>query len=157
MPLKKLITVSLTIAILSAGLSIIGIAQKHENAMKEVEVAGSLRIVDNNGWFVLNDGLHKPKNIGKINIQRGYIIVHFTFTASSIHSFIVSPDESFVMDGFLFGTSVYRNYCAIAVSRIVDGKVEKIDASKIRSKFGNIWIYGLFSVDENDVQQASVK
>ncbi|MBW2408940.1 MAG: hypothetical protein JRF72_04015 [Deltaproteobacteria bacterium] len=145
--MKSLIAASLLLATLSAGLSIFGLLQKHEPADKEVEVAGALRIVDENGWFVLNDDVHKPKNIDRINVYKGYIIVHFTFTASDIHSFMVSPDESFVFAGFIFGTSVYRSYAAIAVSRIVDGNVEKVDASRIRSNLGNIWIYGKFSID----------
>ena len=148
--MKNLIAASLLIATLSAGLSIFGLLQKAEPADKEVEVAGALRSVDENGWFVLDDGMHKPKNIDRISLYKGYIIVHYTFRASDIHSFIVSPDESFVYAGFIFGTSVYRDYAAIAVSRLVNGNVEKVDASAIRSKLGNIWIYGKFSVDEKN-------
>ena len=146
--MKKLIAASLSIAILSAALSIFGQQQSYKFDDKQIKVAGTLRCIDENGWFAINDKNHTPINIARIEVQRGYIILFYTFTASTIHSFIVTPDETFAKSGFIMGASVYSNYAAILVSRVDNGKVVVVDPSKIRSVTGNIWVHGLFSVDE---------
>ena len=146
--MKKLIAASISIAVLSAALSIFGQIQIEKFDDKKVEIAGTIRSVDENGWFAINDEDHTPINIARIEVQRGYIILHYTFTASTIHSFIVTPDETFAASGFFLGASVYKNYAAISVSRLNNGIVEVVNPSKIRSAFGNIWVHGLFSVDE---------
>lgn len=148
--MRNLIAASLLLAISSIALSIFGQTQIHKCAENRVEVAGVIRSIDENGWFVINDERHTPLNINRVEVRQGYIIIHFTFAASTIHSFIVSPDETFAKDGYFFGACVYRDWAGIAVSRVIDGKVEPVDASTIRSNVGNLWIYGLFSVDEKD-------
>ena len=145
--MRNLIAASLLIAISSLAISIFGQTQIYKCADNKVEVAGVIRSIDENGWFVINDGHHTPLNIDRVEVKQGYIIIYFTFTASTIHSFIVSPDETFARDGFLFGACVYSNWAGITVSRVIDGKVVPVDASTIRSNVGNLWIYGFFSVD----------
>ena len=148
--MRKLIAASLLIAFLSLALSVFFQIKSCNLADKRVEVAGTFRSIDDNGWLVISDKLHKPINIGRIKVRKGYVLIQFTFAASKIHSFMVTPDETFVRAGYSFGASVYRDHVAIAVSRVIDGKVVPVDASSIRSRFGNFWIYGLFSVGEQD-------
>ncbi len=151
--MKKLLAVSFSIAILSAALSIF--AQMHlakiadkKKADKMVKVAGTLKIINENGWFMLNDQKHTPINISKIEIDGAYIKIYYTFTASTIHSFIAAPDETLAAKGYFLGARVFRNYAFILVSRLNNGIVQIIDPSTIRSANGNIWVHGLFSVDE---------
>ena len=160
--MKKFIAIIiiLAIGILAIGgiaLSIYPQKQTESPIEKRVEVAAALRCQDDNGWFAIDDEFHEPINIGRIHVYQGYIIVHYTFTASTIYSFIVSPDETFVQGGVFFGSSVFRDHVVIAVSRMNNGRIEPVDASSIRSELGNIWIYGLFGVDENKVEQATGK
>ncbi len=148
--MKKVVIASLFIAILSMALSIFVLLQIQNSADKTVKVAGVIRCIDEKGWFVINDGGHTPVNINRIEVKNGLILVYYTFSASTIHSFIVSPDETFAGAGYFVGASVNRDRASIAVSRIINGKVVPVDASTIRSKLGNFWIYGLFSIDESD-------
>ncbi|MBW2408938.1 MAG: hypothetical protein JRF72_04005 [Deltaproteobacteria bacterium] len=149
--MKRLIAASLGFAILSVALSIFGQTQIYRCADNRIEVAGTIRSIDDSGWFVIDDEVHKPLNIASIGVSEGYIKINYTFTASTIHSFIACPDETFAKAGYIFGTTVYRKYVGIAISRVIDGRVEPVDAATIRSELGNIWIYGLFSVDEQDL------
>ena len=151
--MKKLIAVSLSIAILCVTLSIFGQMQISEfadkkSADKKVKVAGTLKIIDERGWFVVNDENHKPINIGRIEIVKGFIRIYYTFNASTIHTFIATPDETLAANGFFLGARVSKNYANILVSRLENGVVRLVDASSIRSDTGNIWFQGLFSVDE---------
>ena len=146
--MKILFAASLLIAIVGTALSISGQIQVNKLNDDQVEVAGTIRRVDENGWFVLNDKNHAPINIDKIEVVGKNILIHYTFTASTIHSFIVTPDETLASRGFFVGAAVHRDYAAITLSRVKkNGIVELVDPAVIRYKYGNIWIHGLFSVD----------
>jgi hypothetical protein len=145
--MKILVAASLLIAIAGTAISIFGQIQVSNLADNKV-VAGTIRRIDGNGWFVLNDKNHTPINIAKIEIVGSNILIHYSFTASTIHSFIVTPDETLAASGFFLGAAVHRDYAAITLSQVnKNGSAELIHPSAIRSKFGNIWIHGLFSVD----------
>jgi hypothetical protein len=145
--MKILVAASLLIAIAGTAISIFGQIQVRELADNKV-VAGTIRRMDENGWFVLDDKNHTPINIAKIEIVGSNILIHYTFTASTIHSFIVTPDETLAASGFFLGAAVHRDYAAITLSQVnKNGSAELVHPSAIRSKFGNIWIHGLFSVD----------
>ena len=151
--MKKLIAASLSIAILCVTLSIFGQMKITEfadkkYADKKVKVAGTLKIIDERGWFVVNDENHKPINIGRIEIVKGFIRIYYTFNASTIHTFIATPDETLAANGVFLGARVTKNYASIAVSKLENGIVRLVDASSIRSDTVNIWFQGLFSVDE---------
>ena len=146
--MKKLIAACLLIAVLGIAMSIHGQIQVYKLAGNKVEVAGTIRRIDENGWFVLHDELHTPVNIAEIEIEKKTILIHYTFTASTIHSFIATPDETLAANGYFLGAEVHRDYAAITLSRVNNkGVVELVDPSHLRSKFGNIWLHGLFSVD----------
>ena len=145
--MKILIAASLLIAIAGTAISIFGQMQVSKLADNKV-VAGTIRSMDENGWFVLNDKNHTPINIARIEIVGSKILIHYTFTASTIHSFIVTPDETLAASGFFLGAAVHKDYAAITLSQVnKNGSPELVDPSAIRSEFGNIWIHGLFSVN----------
>jgi hypothetical protein len=148
--MRSLIAASLLLAISSIALSIFAQTQIYKCADNKVEVAGVIRSIDDKGWFVINEGLHTPINIERVEVIQGHIIIHFPFSASTIHSFIVSPDETFSKEGYIVGAAVTKKAACIAVSRVINGNVVPIDASSIRSQTGNLWIYGLFRVDKQD-------
>ena len=146
--MKKLITACLLIAIMSTAVSIFGQIQVYKLADKKVEVAGTIRCIDETGWFVMNDQNHTPINISKIEMLGTNILIYYTFSASTIHSFIVTPDETLAASGFFLGAAATRDYAVITLSKVNDqGIVESVDPSQIRSELVNIWIHGLFSVD----------
>ena len=111
----------------------------------QIKVAGAIRCTGNQGWFAISDDVHAPINIDRIEVKNGAIVVYYTFTASRIHTFIVTPDETFSKAGFFTGASVGRDRAVINISKVIDGRVVRIDPSEIESKVGNFWIYGLFT------------
>jgi hypothetical protein len=145
--MKKITAASLIIAILSIALSVM-IYFQNKNPDKTIKVAGVIRSADENGWYVINNDGHKPLNIAKVEVKNGLIVVNYTFKASAIHTFMVTPDETFARAGYFVGASVGLSAATISVSQVVDGKVAAVDASTIRSKLGNFWIYGLFEIEE---------
>ena len=112
---------------------------------EKMVVAGTLRSSGNQGWYVISDKAHVPLNISRVEVKNGAICVYYAFTASRTHTFIVTPDETFAGAGIFVGASVSKNRAAISLSRVIDGKVVRIDPSKIESDWGNFWIYGLFT------------
>jgi hypothetical protein len=112
---------------------------------RQIEVAGAIRCTGNQRWFAISDEVHVPINIDRIEVKNGAIVVYYTFTASRIHMFIVTPDETFSRAGFFAGASVGRDRAVINISKVIDGQVVRIDPSEIESKVGNFWIYGLFT------------
>ncbi len=145
--MKKIVAASLIIAILSITISVI-IYFQNQKSDKRATVAGVIRCVDEKGWFAINDGGHTPLNIAKIEVVNGNIVVHYAFKASKIYTFIVTPDETFAREGYFVGSSVGLSAATISVSQVVNGEVIAVDASTIKSKLGNFWIYGLFGIEE---------
>ncbi len=141
--MNRLSRISFLVAILSLTISIYGQTQIHNN--KKIEVAGVIRCTDGKGWFAINDENHASINIEAIRVKDGAILLFFSFSATTIHSFIVTPDEIFAQAGFLVGATVRPNLAVIHISRIINGNVVPVDASTIRSELGDFWIYGLFS------------
>ena len=113
---------------------------------QRMEVAGTIRN-SGDGWYVLDSGNHTPIGIDRIEVANGNIRVWFTFTATDVHTFCVTPDDRYASLGYLLGPSVGTQVATIKVSRIVEGSVKAVDASEMADPIGNIWIYGLFSVE----------
>lgn len=138
--MTKLMAISLCILISTTTTSILAHAENIQ-----INVAGAIRNPDGSGWKAINDAGHTPLNIKNIEVINGAIVVHYDFKATTIHSFIAAPDETFALAGIMSGASVNRDRATIILSKIVNGKVVRLDASKVQAKFGNIWLYGLFS------------
>jgi hypothetical protein len=107
-------------------------------------VAGVLRSEDERGWYALDDEGHRPLNISAVKTVNGLIVVTYGKDLGVINTFIAVPDETFAKEGYLFGASVTGNQARITVSKVMVGTVVPVDASTIKSKKGNVWVYGVF-------------
>lgn len=140
-----------TALILASVSLLISVFNAYQREMKmpgdKVVVAGTIRNTGDRGWFVLDDESHAPINISRVEVKKGVVIVYFPFRASKIHTFVVTPDETFGASGYFVGASVRKGSAAILVSKVVDGKAVPINASDIKSQIGNFWIYGLFTLE----------
>lgn len=146
--MNKVVAISFFLAVFAASLSIINLVKLEDQGGPTVTVAGVIRSLDERGWHAIDDSTHSPLNIEAVEVKNGLIIVRYGFKASKIHSFVVAPDETFAKEGLLVGASVASDHARILVSQIVAGTPRVIDASTIRSKLGNFWIYGVFSVED---------
>ena len=132
------------ISLIAIMLAIISLFDLNSEVTSQEIVAGVLRSADERGWYAINDEEHRPINIGSVKAEKGLIVVNYIKELGPINTFIAVPDETFAKEGFFLGASVNSKQARILVSKVEDGKVLTIDASTIRSKWGNIWIYGLF-------------
>jgi|GEM_PF-3510556 len=118
----------------------------------KVEVCGTVRNTKKDGWGVVRDSVHEPINIESINTASGSIIINFPFKAEKIHTFIVCPDERLAWRGYFVGSSVSQKSASIILSRIKNGKAELVRPEDLDEPFSNIWIYGLFSLQQKDTR-----
>lgn len=105
-------------------------------------VAGVLRN-NGSGWAILNDANHKPLGLEGIRCEGRFLEISFDFEASEIHSLIVVPDETLAGLGVIVGASVQKDKAVIMAS--ING--EYINLEHFESKWGNFWVYGLFTVN----------
>ena len=141
---------SIYISLVAITLAVISLVNSNSEVTNQEIVAGVLRSEDERGWYAIDNDNHRPINIGSVKAERGLIVVNYIKELGPINTFIAAPDETFAKEGFLLGASVSRNQARILVSKVEGGKVFPIDASTIRSKWGNIWVYGLFEEKANN-------
>lgn len=68
-------------------------------------VSGVIRH-DGTSWSILNDSEHTSINIASVTNDTSDITINYGFTATKVVSFIASQDETFNLEGYLFGCSV---------------------------------------------------
>lgn len=81
-------------------------------------VAGVLRNV-NGTWIFLTSNGHNKLNIASVEQTTTYIRVNFGFTVKNVVSFVATPDEEFVKQGYQFGASVSLTSADITIGQNV--------------------------------------
>jgi hypothetical protein len=135
---RELIIVILLLSIVSCKKDELGYKDK-------IEVAGVIRRVEPNSWYVIDDSGHKPIGIRNITEDNDKVTIYYDFNASKVHTFTITPDETFSRLGLRCGASVGLDKATIYISKIEDGNVVSVDPTTISNSGGNFWIYGLFS------------
>ena len=113
---------------------------------KTIEVAGTIRGTADKGWYIVADENHSPINLELIKVLEDGVGVKFKFQASTIHTFIATPDDTLSAKGYEVGASVTRGGAVLVITREIDGTRQVVNPRTIDEEGGNIWIYGLFSV-----------
>jgi len=135
---------ALFLAIFAVILSIASWVKASVDTSDQEIIAGVIRSEDEQGWYVIDDPDHTSINIQSVKAEDGLILVTYSKEFGRIHTFIATPDETFAKEGYQVGASVDRDKARILVFKMVQGETVPIDASTIRSKWGNIWLYGVF-------------
>lgn len=107
-------------------------------------VSGTIRN-SGNGWEVLSDSAHTPINVKSVVIENGVIKINYTFTAKAVGSLIVTPDETFMKEGYKAGSSVGLTYSYIYIGK--EGTTSFVDPNTLVSARGNFWFQGVFEVE----------
>ena len=113
-------------------------------------IAGVLRRVAPSPWYMINDGGHSPIGIKAVTEDEEKITIEYTFTSTKINSFCVTVDETFAKEGYLVGASVGNHFARIYLSKIENGNVMPIDPSTVSNSLGNLWIYGIFTIEKQE-------
>lgn len=107
------------------------------------EVAASIKNYGD-GWKVVEDDRHAPLNIEKVVTEQTRILIYYKNFTKKIHSFIVTPDETMTASGYRVGVSAATG---VATIYIYDKDGNPIDPHDYVSDKGNIWVYGVFSLN----------
>jgi hypothetical protein len=110
-----------------------------------IVLACCLRRVGPDPWYIIDDQAHTPMGVVSIEETSESLTLFFSFTASEIHTFVVTPDETFAEWGYFCGASVGNSDARIKISEWNEGEVTLVDPTTIDSDRGNLWVYGVFS------------
>lgn len=93
------------------------------------------------GWFLLDDAGHKPLNVNSIAENTVSVILDFP-VSNFIYSLVVTPDETYALQGINVGASVSTNQITIQFS---DKDGNQISPSILTNPSGNFWVMGFFN------------
>ncbi|MDI9519866.1 MAG: hypothetical protein QM308_01725 [Bacillota bacterium] len=109
-------------------------------------VAGVIRGFPGGTWGVIKDSAHEPLNIKSVSVDGNRVIVNYSFTAKKVISLIAAPDEYYTQMGVSCGASVGKAAAAVYFNKRPN--TGYADPMSLRSGNANVWIYGIFEVDE---------
>ena len=104
-----------------------------------------IRKSDSGSWYAINDQGHSPIGVDSITEDNVKITIYYDFEASKVHTFNVTPDETFSGLGVTAGASVDLTKVRIYLTQMIEGRLEPIDPTKLINPAGNFWVYGLFA------------
>lgn len=107
------------------------------------EIAASIKNYGD-GWKVVEDDRHAPLNIEKVVTEQTRVLIYYKSCTEKIHSFIVTPDETMIAGGYRVGVSAANGVASIY---IYDKEGNPINPHDYVSEKGNIWVYGVFSLN----------
>lgn len=115
--------------------------KQNKAGIKEVIlVAGVIRNTGA-GFFFVNDSDHAPLNLElTIETTATEVTIHFSFVASKVGSLVVTPDETYAVQGIFCGSSVDLDKARITFAN--SGGL--VNPNSLTSGLGNFWIQGLF-------------
>jgi hypothetical protein len=110
-------------------------------------VSGVIRN-DGNGWYAIEDEAHAPTNIRLVESDAHGIVIHFSFVADSINTFIVGSDETLMVAGIFSGASVDTDKARLVLTKA--GFFGPVRTSPLwvntqRFPWMNFWVYGRFT------------
>lgn len=96
------------------------------------------------GWSILSDIDHQPIGVSHVTQHADHIKLYFSFTATKVHTFNITPDETYgAFDQAVAGASVGLTHAGIIFAR--PGVNGAIDPALLCNPVGNFFIYGLLS------------
>ena len=107
-------------------------------------VAGPIRNTGS-GWQAIVNTTHSPTGIGTMSTSGTTITMRYSFRATKIVSFVVTPDETLAKAGVFSGASVDVDAARITIADAHGA----LDPTKVTTKqypYGNLWVYGVFEV-----------
>lgn len=105
---------------------------------------------DGDGWYAIHDETHVPINVRAVVTTSQSVRVVYSFKATVVHTFSVSPDETLALAGISGGASVGLEDAEISIARLGKSGFERanaIEISTIRYWQSNFWISGRFTAD----------
>ncbi len=107
------------------------------------DVSGTIRWVSASQWVVLDDAGHVPNGIESVTVTSSYVRVDYDFTATTVSSVQVTPDEGFASSNVRVGASVGLDYMLIYFYMPSSGSTP-VNPTLLSKAGANVWITGWF-------------
>ncbi len=96
------------------------------------------------GWAVLDDADHTPIGVASVSVSSTAITVNYDFTAATIHTNIVTVDETFATTPTQYLVGASSGLSSMVIYMSVAGTPGVVDPTTVVSATGNLWVYGIF-------------
>lgn len=96
------------------------------------------------GWAVLDDADHTPIGVASVSVSSTAITVNYDFTAATIHTNIVTVDETFATTPTQYLVGASSGLSSLVIQLGIAGTPGVVDPTTVVSVSGNLWVYGLF-------------
>jgi hypothetical protein len=135
--MKKLISIALAVVVALAATY--GAVQWYlwwESQPKEMVALGIIRPDGQGGWYVLDDGDHGPRNLGRLLVHPTHIEVFFTQPFGKLETFSTSVDDDLTLAGINAGASTGLHKIGIVLA----GANGQIEPASVKNTLANIQI-----------------
>lgn len=106
-------------------------------------VSGTIRWTSPTTWATVDDTAHRSTGIAAVVLYPDHLRVDYTFTATTVSSLQVTPDEAFTSAGVRFGASVGLDHADIYAYMPAYGTTP-VNPALLTKAGANVWLTGLF-------------
>lgn len=106
-------------------------------------IAGTIRRLSSKSWGVIDDGVHQPIGIGRVELRKDRVRVFYDFRATTIGSVDVTVDDTFAAAGLRAGASVGTTF--LDIKFYMGTSTKPVNPALLTRAGGNIWITGSFT------------
>jgi hypothetical protein len=110
---------------------------------QDVVVSGTIRWQNSSTWVVIEDSTHHSNGIASIDVKKDRLRINLSFTAATIGSVQVTPDERFAASSVRVGASVALSFIDVFFYMPKYGTTP-VSPAKLTSANANVWISGWF-------------
>lgn len=108
-------------------------------------ISCAIRRVSPTAWQIIDDARHSPTGVKSIAIvNKNCLKLTYSFTATKVSSFQVSPDEVFACASLRVGASVGLAYAYIYC--YLSGST-KVNPGNLTAPGGNLWVTAIMEVE----------
>lgn len=95
------------------------------------------------GWYVIDNEGHWPLGVAGVDTLGDRLRLRFDFRARRVHTFVVTLDETYILQDLIAGASVAYDNAEIYIKRV--GVPGYIAPASLAAFYGNLNVYGLLS------------
>ena len=96
------------------------------------------------GWFAIDDADHTPIGVSSVSTSSTAITVNYNFTATTIHTNIVTVDDTFATTPTQYLVGASSGMSSMVIYLGIAGTPGVVNPTTVVSSTGNLWVYGLF-------------
>lgn len=107
-------------------------------------VCGTIRWASATSWTTIEDSAHHASGIDSVQVFTDHLRVNYGFTATTVASMQVTPDESFTAAGVRVGASVGLDHADLYF--YMGASQTPVNPALLTRAGANVWITGFMNV-----------